>query len=245
MLSLIVKLRIFGLIATIICLASVAAFAYQPEQVSSGGAIRGIVKFDGVVPKPQLIDVTKDISVCGRKPHYDQSLVVGQGGGIANAVVAITNIQKGEPLIPEKNVKFDQVECEYSPHVLAIPAGSTIQVINSDGILHNIHTYSHNQPDINMAQPGFKKTINVTVEKPDVIRVDCDAHNWMRGWWYVAGNPYYAKTGPDGRFTISNVPPGTYTLRLWQEKLGTVAKQVVVKPKTATTVDFTIGQKKG
>lgn len=223
---------------------AVSARAYQAEQVTDGGTITGIVKFRGTPPPRKLIEITKDVAVCGRDPHYDPSLMVGKSGGIENAVVALTDIQRGAPLIPKK-VTFDQIQCEYVPHVLAFPAGSTVRVVNSDGILHNIRTSPKHNPAINIAQPGFKKTIDVTVKHPDVIRVSCDAHNWMEGWWYVAGNPYYAKTGADGRFTIKDVPPGTYKLKVWQEKLGTETRKVTVKAGATTVVDFTMGAKQG
>ena len=222
---------------------SSAGYAYQAETVKNGGTINGTVRYDGPPPKRELLEVSKDKDVCGTAPLYDQSLVIGQGGGIENAVVTITNISKGVPLKPEKDVKFDQRGCEYLPRVVAFPAGSSLQIINSDGILHSIHTESSINPVVDMAQPGFKKTISVTIEKPEVIKVTCDAHNWMEGWWYVVGNPYYAVTGPNGHFTIHNVPAGRYTLKVWQEKLGVETHSVTVKPGAAATVDFTFKPK--
>lgn len=218
--------------------SSWAAYAYQAETVKNGGTITGMVRYDGPPPKRALLEVSKDKDVCGKAPLYDQSLVVGQGGEIENAVVTITNISKGEMLKPEKDVKFDQKGCEYIPRVVAFPAGSSLRIINSDGILHSIHTESSINPVVDMAQPGFKKTISVTIEKPEVIKVTCDAHNWMEGWWYVVGNPYYAVTGPNGHFTIRDVPAGRYTLKVWQEKLGIETRDVTVKPDAAATVDF-------
>jgi hypothetical protein len=99
-------------------------------------------------------------------------------------------------------------------------------------------------PIIDLAQPGFKKQIHVTIEKPEVIRVTCDAHNWMEGWWYVTATPYYAITDAHGHYAIHNVPPGTYTLRVWQERLGTVSRQVVVRPHLSTETDFTLKSRK-
>ena len=75
--------------------------------------------------------------------------------------------------------------------------------------------------------------------------MSCDAHNWMHGWWFVAGNPYYAVTDDKGNFTINDVPPGTYTLEVWQEKLGTKTRSVTVEPGKAITVDFTMAPEKG
>jgi plastocyanin len=176
----------------------------------------------------------------GVRPLHDESLVVGKDGGIRFAVVTIKDISRGEPLRPETDVVFDQKGCEYLPRVAAFPAGSTIDIVNSDGILHNVHTESTINPTVDMAQPGFKKSITVTIAKPEIIKVTCDAHNWMVGWWYVTGNPYYAVTDASGRFSIANVPPGTYTLQVWQEKLGTITRKVTVNASATTTADFTL-----
>ncbi|MGH7931704.1 MAG: carboxypeptidase regulatory-like domain-containing protein [Candidatus Binataceae bacterium] len=221
------------------------AWAYTTEAVSDGGTISGVVKFDGQAPKPKRLEISKDKDVCGAKPLYEQSLLVGKNGAIRNAIVTLTGISKGEPLKPASGVEFDQKDCEYVPHVVVFPAGSTVDIINSDGILHSIHSESKINPVIDMAQPGFKRKITVKIEKPEIIKVGCDAHNWMVGWWYVTANPYYAITGADGRFTIANVPPGAYTLQVWQEALGTETQKVSVKPGATVTADFVMKPGKG
>jgi plastocyanin len=221
-------------------LTSAAGLSNQSETVVDGGMISGMVTLAGQAPAPVRLEVSKDKDVCGMHPLYDESLVVGSNNGIANAVVTLADIKKGEPLTPLADVLFDQKGCEYIPHVIAFPAGSTIKIENSDGILHSIHTESTINTVVDMAQPGFKKTITVTIEKPEVIKVTCDAHNWMEGWWYAAANPYYAVTGPDGKYTIKNVPPGNYTLEVWQEKLGVAKQSVTVGKGASVKADFTL-----
>jgi len=220
------------------------AFAYVGGTVDQGGSITGTIRYDGAPPKPIQLDVSKDREACGTHPLYDQSLVVGPDRGIANAVVTLPGLERGEPLKLETAVRFDQKGCEYAPHVAVFPAGSTVEVINSDGILHNIHTESTANPVLDMAQPGFKKTIRVRIEKPEAIKVTCDAHNWMEGWWYATSNPYYTLTGPSGHYTLSNVPPGTYELQVWQEKLGVQTRQVTVTPGATVVADFTLAPKR-
>jgi plastocyanin len=232
--------------AAVMTLAFAAsAQAYEAVNVTDGGVISGVVKFDGVPPEPARLEVSKDRDVCGSHPLYDQSLEVARSGGIKNAVVTITGISRGEAFKPAPEVKFDQRGCKYAPHVAVFPAGSTVEIINSDGILHSIHTESVINPVVDMAQPGFKKTIRVKIEKPEAIKVTCDAHNWMLGWWYVTANPYYAITGANGRYSITNVPPGTYTVQVWQEKLGTLTQKVRVEPAAGVSADFTMKPKKG
>jgi plastocyanin len=219
------------------------ARAYEAETVKDGGTISGKVKFDGKPPARKPVEISKDREVCGAVPHYDESLVVDAGGGIANAVVSIPGVAKGAPLTPAKDVKFDQKNCDYTPHVLALAAGSTVAIINSDGILHSVRTESKRNPPLDMAQPAFKRVMVVSLKYPELIAVSCDAHSWMHGWWLVAGNPYYAVTDAGGNFTIKDVPPGTYKLEVWQEKLGTETRKVTIEPGKTVTVDFTMSGK--
>jgi hypothetical protein len=227
----------------VVCGMGADARGYEAVNVVKGGTITGIVKIEGPAPKRALLEVSKDRDVCATRPLYDESLVVGRSGGIKNAVVTISDISKGKPFTPATHVKFDQKGCEYVPHVAAFPAGSTVEIINSDGILHSIHTESTVNPVIDMAQPAFKRMIPATIAKPEAIKVTCDAHNWMIGWWYVTANPYYAVTDDGGRFTIGNVPAGTYTVEVWQEKLGSKTQKVTVKPVATATVGFTLKAK--
>ena len=231
--------------AVVLLMLATTARAYEAETVKDGGTISGKVKFDGKPPARKPVEISKDREVCGAVPHYDESLMVDAGGGIANAVVSLPGIARGAPLTPAKDVKFDQKNCDYTPHVLAFAAGSTVAIINSDGILHSVRTESKRNPALDMAQPAFKRVMVVPVKHPELIAVSCDAHNWMHGWWFVAGNPYYAVTDAGGNFTIKDVPPGTYTLEVWQEKLGTETRKVTVEPGKTVTVDFKMASGKG
>ena len=207
---------------------------------AAGGTISGTVKYDGAPPAKKSVEVTKDKEVCGLHPHFEEELIVDAGGGIANAVVIVKGA-KGEAKPTE--VTFDQKGCDYVPHVLAFPAGSTVKITNSDGILHNIHTYSTANSSFNMAQPKFKKVITKTVDKPETIKVTCDAHGWMRGWWVATDTPYFAVTDDKGNFTIKDVPAGNYTVEVWQEKLGTADQKVDVKDGGSASANFSLKPK--
>jgi len=221
-------------------LALAATGMVTDARAAGGGTIQGTVKYDGSAPKPKAIEVSKDKEVCGLKPHFEQDLIVGDSGGIQYAVISIPDA-KGD--VKPSDVKFDQKGCQYEPHVLAFPAGSTVLVENDDGILHNIHTYSTKNSPVNMAQPKFKKELKVPVKEPELIKVTCDAHGWMSGYWYSSANPYYAVTDDKGAFTISDVPPGDYTLHLWHEKLGEDTQKVTVKAGATANANFTLKPK--
>jgi plastocyanin len=235
------KLGSFVISAALMVLPVSGMAAYQAGDVKDGGSISGTVKFKGTAPAPKKLDVNKDKEVCAKTPKTDQSLIVNNGN-LANAVVTITDIQKGKK-IELRKVTLDQNGCEYKPHVLAFPAGSSVEILNPDGILHNVHSYSKVNSPFNQAQPKFKKTLDVKIEKPEVIEVKCDVHGWMHGWLVATENPYFAVTDNSGAFKLPDVPPGNYTVEVWHEKLGKNTQKVTVKAKEEAKVNFEIAGK--
>jgi plastocyanin len=226
------------LLAILVCAALGAAPA-------SAGNIVGKVIYAGNAPAAKPIVVTKDKEACSREPHSDESLVVAADKSIANVVVFIKDAPGAPKMaMPAKNPELDQRSCKFHPHVQMIPAGGTLDVLNNDGILHNIHTYPKNNPPINQAQPKFKTRMPVKFEKPDTVKLTCDVHTWMTGWLIVAPHAWYSVTAADGSFKLPNVTPGTYTVSYWQETLGTQTAQVTVPASGDATANFTFPEKK-
>ncbi|MBI2347540.1 MAG: hypothetical protein HYV05_02675 [Deltaproteobacteria bacterium] len=228
------------LVAVLAAMPLSGLLAYDGGAVSDGGSVSGVVKFKGAAPAPKKLEITKDKEVCAKSGKTDPSLIVS-GGNLVNAVVSITDIKKGKKMEPQK-VKLDQNGCEYKPHVLAMAAGSSVDILNPDGILHNVHSYSKANSPFNMAQPKFKKTITVKVDKPEVINLKCDVHGWMNAWLFVAANPYFSVTDNSGSFKLTDVPAGTYNVEVWHETLGKTSQKVTVKAKADTKVTFEMGK---
>jgi plastocyanin len=235
------KLGVWVLSTALIAVPVSGMAAYQAGDVKDGGTISGMVKFKGTAPAPKKLDVSKDKEVCGKTPKTDPSLIVSNGN-LANAVVTITDIQKGKKIATQK-VKLDQKGCEYQPHVLAFPAGTTVEILNPDGILHNVHSYSKANSPFNQAMPKFKKTLDVKIDKPEVIELKCDVHGWMHGWLVSAPTPYVAVTDNSGAFKLTDVPAGSYTVEVWHEKLGKSTQKVSVKAKEDAKVNFEMAGK--
>lgn len=235
------KLGVWVLSTALIVVPVSGMAAYQAGDVKDGGTISGTVKFKGTAPAPKKLDVSKDKEVCGKTPKTDPSLIVSNGN-LANAVVTITDIQKGKKIATQK-VKLDQKGCEYQPHVLAFPAGTTVEILNPDGILHNVHSYSKANSPFNQAMPKFKKTLDVKIDKPEVIELKCDVHGWMHGWLVSAPTPYVAVTDNSGAFKLTDVPAGSYTVEVWHEKLGKSTQKVSVKAKEDAKVNFEMAGK--
>jgi plastocyanin len=234
-----------GVLAVVLGAALAAApsylSAYTGGDVKDGGSISGTVKFAGSAPAPKKLEVTKDKEVCGKGEKTDKSLVVNNGN-LANAVVSITDIKTGKK-IDVKKINLDQKDCEYHPHVLAFPVGTPVEINNPDGILHNIHSYSKANPTFNIAQPKFKKTVEVKIEKPEAINVKCDVHGWMNGWLVATESPYVAVTDNSGNFKLTDVPAGSYTVEVWHETLGKSSQKVTVKAKEDAKANFELGKK--
>ena len=230
-----------ALLATVGWAASAAAYDAGP--VANGGSISGTVKYKGTPPARAKLEVNKDTEVCGAGGEkLSKDLVVGPDGGIQYAVVSIPSITKGKPFADAKPV-LDQKGCEYAPHIVLMKAGGDLDIQNSDGILHNIHTYSEKNPPLNRAQPKFKKVMTESFKEPEKVKLACDVHGWMQGWLVVEDNPYVAITDDKGAFKITDVPPGDYEVKIWQEKLGETTQKVSVKPGADTPVTVELAGK--
>jgi plastocyanin len=217
-------------------LLATPASAYEVIAVENPGKITGTVKFAGDPPAPEKFQVTKDTGACGTE-KTKEDLLVGADKGIANVVVKV-NASKGAELKPaDKKITFDQKGCQYKPHVTLVPAGSTLEVLNPDGVLHNVHVMGKANPEKNQAMPKFRKTLDWKVDKPEwPVEVKCDAHPWMKAYWVVMDTPYYAVTDEKGSFTIDNLPAGEYDVEVWQETLGKKTEKVTVTAGSATDV---------
>lgn len=221
--------------------SAAAPEAYAVEPPANPGRVSGSAVYSGALPDPSPITVTKDQAVCGLTQHVPETLMVGAGGALKNVVVSIDGITRGMPFPAGARPTLDQRGCWFIPHVQVVPVGAEIDILNSDGILHNIHTFPKNNPPINMAQPKFKKVMSHAFARPDVVKVNCDVHGWMNAWIVVAPHPYFAVTAADGRFTLAGVPAGTYTLRAWHETLGTREQTIAVQPGGTVEAAFRFG----
>ncbi|MFQ5889373.1 MAG: beta-sandwich domain-containing protein [Gemmatimonadota bacterium] len=215
-----------------------SASSYTVVEVTNGGTIRGTVRFVGAVPAPQTITVTEDAETCGGLRQVE-TLRVGGNKGLADAVVSLVDIASGAALeMPTSPPVLDQRECGFRPHVLFAPAGATVEVLNSDPIMHNVHTLTFENRPLNRAQPPGVRKIDVTFRVPEKVKVGCDVHDWMGAWIVVIDHPYHALTDRDGNFVIEDVPPGTYTLEAWHEALGASSHTVTVTSGETTSVSL-------
>jgi hypothetical protein len=212
------------------------AHAYDVKAVSDGGTVEGAVYYRGEVPIKKIIP-TKDREVCGAS-REEPRIRVDANQGVESAVVYLVDVKAGKAW-PEqsKPPTLDNVECRFEPEVQVIREGP-LDVVNKDPVLHNTHGYYGKRTAFNLALPNEGQTIPVELPRPGTVRVDCDAHGWMEGWVYVVDNPYYAVTGPDGKFKITDVPPGEYKLVAVQHYTGPTEMPVKVTASQPTNLEI-------
>jgi hypothetical protein len=172
--------KMWAAFTILIILTAVVVYVSRPGDATAqgGGTIEAEVKFNGK-PVVETIKVNKDVQQCGAEKQVEK-IAVGGNKGLLNAVVSVADATGSTTAKPAK-ATLDQKGCEFRPHVLGMMPGP-VDILNSDGILHNIHTFSTANPTINKAQPKFKKVMTEKFEKPEVVRVQCDVHSWMQGW---------------------------------------------------------------
>lgn len=198
-----------------------------------GGEVRGTVRYTGAPQAPAALEVSKDRHVCGEVAR-DESLVVS-GGGLANVVVRV--VVPGAKAAPGR-ASLDQQRCRFVPHVVALPAGSTLDVLNGDPILHGVHGWAGPATAFNLPMPRQGQTRPQLLPRPGVIRVGCDVHGWMSAWIVVVDGPHFAVTDASGSFAIPDVPPGTYTAVGWHERLGERVGSVTVPASGRATLEL-------
>jgi plastocyanin len=221
--------------------------SYEAGSVSNGGTITGTVTFEGEVPTMKKLEITKNREVCGLTDNFDESVVVGEGNGLKNAIIYLMDISSGAGFLKDVKVKYelDQKGCHFNPHVRLLPVGQRLTMLNPDRIMHNVHIFSRANPAFNKSQPGSRRKMPVkAVKKAEgPVAVKCDVHGWMKAWIAYIPHPYFAASDENGHYKLENVPPGTYKLGYWHETCGTNTKSpasVTVGAGGAVAQDFAL-----
>jgi plastocyanin len=205
-------------------------------QLAVAGDVTGTIMLKGTPPKEKDITPLKDDATCG-KLHTEMPTthfyVVGAKGELADVIVSLQGAAGPSTGASAPPALLDQKGCEYVPQILAVQTGQKIVVKNSDPVLHNIHDLPNpdsGNKEQNMAQMPNGPELTFTFAKPeDFLKFKCDVHPWMFAWVSVFDHPYFAVSGKDGTFKISNVPAGKYTLKVAHRKAGVTTKDIEVK----------------
>jgi plastocyanin len=228
-------LRLAAVALVVVSLSPAGAFA--------ASTITGTVTFEGKAPALRPLAMDAD-PVCAKKhsgPVPNEMLALGKDNTMGNIMVFVS---KGIPAgktypAPKTPVVIDQNGCLYKPHVMGIMVGQPYKILNSDGVLHNIHTLPTINKSFNQGMTPTVKEVTTSFDKPEsVFHIKCDVHPWMSAYLAVFSHPFYSVTGTDGKFTISGLDPGTYEITAWHEKLGTRTATVTVGASDTKTQNF-------
>lgn len=216
------------------------ALAYEGG-AAGGGKITGKVAFKGA-PVSKKLPITKDNTVCGTGEREIVE-VNAKNGNLGGAVVYVAKIDKGKAWGEADKAVLDQKGCRFAPDVLVVKKDSELTIRNSDPVLHNIHTYeiigAVRRTMFNVGQPdkGDMKQ-PVKVRRANIVKIECDAHDFMHAWAFTADNPYAAVTKDDGSFSIDGLPDGDYELKAWHPVLGEKSAKVTVKGAATASFEF-------
>jgi plastocyanin len=218
--------------------STAAGPAATPIDPASAATVSGTVKFEGAMPKPAKIDMSQDPNCQG--VNLAENVVVSDGH-LQNVFIYVKEGLGNRTFdVPKDSVTLSQNGCKYHPHVLGVMAGQTIKIVNGDPTTHNIHPTPKDNREWNESQAPQAAALEKNFAREEVmLPVKCNQHPWMRMFVNVVKSPFYAVTGPDGKFEIKGLPPGDYTLAFVHEKLGEQDQKVTLAAKDAKTVDAT------
>jgi plastocyanin len=218
--------------------APAAAPAATPIDPATAATVVGTVKFDGSAPKAAKIDMSQDPNCAGSNTAEN---VVVSDGHLENVFVYVKEGLGTRTFdVPKDEVTLNQSGCRYHPHVLGVMAGQTIKIVNGDPTTHNIHPTPKDNREWNESQAPQAAALEKTFAREEImLPVKCNQHPWMRMFVNVVKNPFYAVTGPDGKFELKGLPPGDYTIAFVHEKLPEQDIKVTLAAKDSKTVDVT------
>lgn len=212
----------------------------SPVDASTAGHISGMVTFSGMAPEMDAIDMS-DEPVCAAKHASTpmmRSVVVGEGGGLANVFVYVKEGLDGLEFPTPAGAVLDQNGCVYSPHVMGIQVGQDLIIRNSDGLLHNIKASPTENRPFNTSQPVNMETTRSFSTAEVMVPVQCDVHGWMTAYIAVLDHPYHSVSSDAGAFSLETLPPGEYVIEAWHESYGTLTQTVTVTTGETTEITF-------
>lgn len=205
------------------------------------GMVEGTVRLGGdTIVRPTTVDNTTDPDVCGRTQSLEDLLMNERSRGVADAVAALVDVPDsvGGPPSDPRTLVIDNRDCRFVPHVSVASIGDTLLAVNSDPVFHTTHYYGPLNDNVALTEPGHR--IPSVVDQTGIITILCDLHGWMRGFIRVDDHRYHAVSDEDGHFRIRGVPPGTYSVEIWHERLGTRRVSVDVVAGRTTRLDVEI-----
>jgi hypothetical protein len=228
----------------LICLLLIALFGNLVAQCANAadwGSLKGRLVFDGTPAKPKAIVAKVDTEFCSQQNLVEETLVVGEKGGLSNVFVYLY-VKKGKSVDihpdlaepSEKPAVLSNKGCRFEPRALIVRTLQPLEVRNSDeGIGHNTKASFFANPGFNetvTSDRPLNKVFNKTESYP--AEVACSIHPWMKAFVLIRDNPYMAVSDAKGNFEIKNIPAGKHQFSFWHEAKGNLRALPVGSTKT-------------
>ena len=216
------------------------------SMILNAGTLKGTVSYAGSNKTPKSLKMDSD-PVCGNShatTPLKEDFILDDNNNFKNVLVWLKaldeeNLRLGYAGGSEIPVQIDQKGCVYSPHVFGVMTNQKVLIKNSDKTLHNVHSMPNENSSFNSAQPAGVADIEQSFSvAEDPFYIKCDVHPWMKAWVLVSDHPYFAVTDNNGNYEMNDIPPGTYEVIFWQEKLSNLSKKYV---KVSHRKSITIG----
>jgi plastocyanin len=221
--------------------SAVPAAVANPVDPATAATLTGAITLQGTPPAPAPIRMDSDPFCQQQGTATTETVLVGSNSALQNVFVYVKDgLGDRQFPVPTAPAVLDQKGCRYVPHVLGIQVGQTLDILSSDNTLHNVHAIPASNREFNMSHPlaGIKHT-HVFSTREVMVPFKCDVHRWMNAYIGVLDHPFFDVSGTDGKFELKGLPPGTYTIEAWHEKLGTQTQSVTVGEKETRDVAFT------
>lgn len=221
--------------------ATAPAPTVNPVSAETAGRVTGAIRLEGTPPPPEPVRMNSDPYCVDNGGTPTPEFVTGANGVLQHVFVYVKDgLGDLKFPVPQTPVVLDQKGCVYTPHVFGIQIGQNLDILNSDSTLHNVHAIPENNREFNRAQSlaGIKHTHTFSTREV-MVPFKCNVHNWMTAYVGVLDHPFYSVSGPDGTFRLDGLPPGTYTIEAWHEKLGTQTQTVTIGEKETRDIAFT------
>ena len=210
---------------------------------ATAGSITGTVKFEGQPPAFRPIDMSAEATCVQANPTpvIPPIVVLGPNNAIANVVIYVkSGLGSYHFDTTTEHAVLDQKGCMYVPRVLAMMVNQPLDIKNTDPTTHNVHPMPRVNYAWNRSLDAGEQPYATTFTQPELaIPIACNIHPWMRAYLFVFAHPYFAVTPKTGEFELKNVPPGTYTIEAWHERLGTQDVSVTIGAKESKSISFT------
>ena len=262
-------MKVFLITGLCMVFSASSAWGYAVKEIADGGTVEGTVTLSGAVPDPKAYNLVifPDPEYCGRISNGNgwrllRDFLVNEQGRVMNVVVLLEGVKEGKPFslsVPRVEAR----DCRFSPFTTIVRSGHGIEVVNMDPVMHDIQAYEtstamgtrvlfnsplpfnqrHRRGDLHAThdhRPGTSLVRQFQLSKKRrTFVMQCGFHAYMQSWAIAVDNPYYVLTDENGRFSLEDVPPGTYDLRAWHPGIKQVMKKpVTIEPGGNLTIDF-------